>query len=684
MANPAPRTGVFCRRACLWLGLAAGMVHAQRPLVELSLEELMDIEVTSVSRKPEKVGQAAAAVTVITADDIRRAGATSLPEALRLAQGLHVARLDASKWAITARGFNAQFVAYLLVLVDGRSVYSPMFSGVFWETQDLILDDVDRIEVIRGPGATMWGANAVNGIINIITRPAQDTQGTLVRVGTGSEERVLGAIRHGARLGESGHVRAYVKVADRDGYVDAAGADAHDAWSSAHGGFRADWDLATDASATLQGGLYKVGADETLSVPVLEPPYDTIVDDHRSYTGGHLQGRWQRAWSGGEDLALQTYYEVSELEGASEQPDGPLRENRQTLDVDAQLRLAPMGGHEIMWGAGYRVTRDRVSELVDFHLVPPRRTDHLFSAFVLDEVAFREDRLHLSLGSKVEHNDYTGLEYQPSIRLLYQARSTQSLWAAASRAVRTPTRVEHDVRLIGSVLAPEHPMNPVDIPVRIELQGSRQMRSTRLLAWEAGYRGELSRLAALDLAGFYHVYDALRTVEPTSSGFDSLAVIPHLGVYYVAGNRMKGEAYGIEAMLDARPWSRWRVRATYAWMGMDLRLDADSSDPESDEVDEEIPQHQWGLRSTCGLRRNVDLDLGLRYIGELTGLGVDGYAGLDVRLQWQVRPGWQLALVGRDLTQDRHLEFRKDAFINTQASHVQRDVYITSTWQVAP
>lgn len=674
---------VFRRLACLWFALATVAVHARSPadLADLTLEELMAIEVTSVSRTPEKLSSVAAAVTVITADDMRRAGVTSLPEALRLAQGLHVARLDASKWAIASRGFNAQFVGYLLVLVDGRSVYSPLFSGVFWEIQDLLLDDIDRIEVIRGPGATMWGANAVNGIINVITRPAGDTQGALVRLGAGTEERAFAALRHGAPLGETGHVRAYVKLSDRNASADAAGNAAHDGWSSAHGGFRADWELTHGTEASVRGGLYKVDADETLSLPVLAPPYDAVVEDRRSFVGGHLQGRWRRAWSGGEDLALQTYYEVSEVEGAWNQSEGPLRENRHTLDFDSQLRLAPIERHRVMSGVGYRVTRDRVAELVDFYLVPPRRTDHLFSAFILDEVTLSDGRLHLSIGSKFEHNDYTGLEYQPSLRLLCRPRPNHSLWAAVSRAVRTPTRIEHDAHIIGGVIPPDDPVNPVEVPIRVELQGSRQMRSTELLAWEAGYRADLPRFASLDIAGFYHVYDDLRTVEPTWTSYDSLAVIPHLDLHYQAMNRMAGEAYGFEAMLDTRPAPRWRLRATYAWIGMDLRLDEDSRDPESGGLDNEMPRHQWALRSTCDLRRHLGLDVGLRYTDQLTGLDVNGYADLDAHLHWQVRPGWQLSLVGRGLLQDRHLEFRKKAFINTQASRVQREIYLASTWK---
>ena len=618
---------------------------------------------------------------MITSEDIRRAGATTLPEALRLAQGLHVARIDASKWAIASRGFNSHFVSNLLVLIDGRSVYSPLFSGVFWEIQDLLLEDVERIEVIRGPGATMWGANAVNGVINIITRDARETRGALLKTGMGTEERGFGALRYGARLGESAYYRAHVKYFNRDPLVDAGGTEADDAWSSLHGGFRLDWDVDDDDTATLQGRLYKVEADEILAIPSRLPPYLSVINDQRNFAGGHVQGRWQRELADGATLALQIYYDLSEVEGAFTQQDGPFRETRHTLDFDTQHSFARTGRHEIIWGLGYRLTRDRIAGIVDFSFDPPRRSDQLFSAFVQDEIALSAERVYLSAGSKFERNDYTGFEFQPNLRLLLKLHPRQSVWTAISRAVRTPTRIEDDVRLLGDVIPPSSAANPSDLPIAVIFQGDRGIKAENLLAWELGYRGEVMRGITVDVAGFYHVYDDLRTLEPAVPFLDTLATTPHLSIPFRARGKMRGEVYGTEAMIEVRPLPRWQMKATYTFLQMDLRLDEDSRDPGSDALADESPNHQWALRSAMDLHQNLELDLGLRYTGELSGLNVEGYVDLDARLEWRVRPGLAFSLVGRNLLDDHHLEFSKVAVINTQSSEVERELYGMWTWE---
>ena len=662
--------------------LAPAFAHPQESLrlTELSLEELMDIEISSVSRKTEKVAAAAAAIAVITAEEIRRSGATTLAEALRLAPGLHVARIDASKWAIASRGFNNHFVGHLLVLIDGRSVYSPLFSGVFWEIQNLPLEDVEQIEVIRGPGATMWGANAVNGIINIITRNARETQGGLLKAGLGTEERGFGNLRYGAPLGESGYYRAHVKYFDRAPLVDSAGTKAADAWSALQGGFRLDWEAGEDDTAILQGGLYKVEADETLSIPYLLPPHVLVVEDQRNYAGGHLQGRWRHALSGGAELALQIYFDRSEVEGAGMHQDGPFRELRHTLDVDTQYQFALAGSHEIIWGLGYRSTRDKIANIADLALDPPRRSDQLFSAFVQDEIALSPERLYLSAGSKFEHNDYTGFEFQPNLRLLLRPHPRQSVWAALSRAVRTPNRIESDVRLLGNVIPPNSRVNPGDLPIRVVLQGDKEVEAENLLAWELGYRAEVARGISVDLASFYHAYDDLRTVELATAYLDTTATIPHIDLPFKGKGKMEGESYGIETVVEVRPSPGWQVEATYTYLQMELRLDEDSRDLGSDALADESPDHQWALRSAVDLHPNLELYLGLRYVDELNGLDVGSYADLDARLEWRVFPGLTFSLVGRNLLDDHHLEFSKQALINTQSSEIEREVYGTCTW----
>ena len=653
----------------------SAMAVGRIDLTELSLEELMDLEVTSVSRKAEKLAEAAAAVAVITREDMRRSGATSLPAALRLAPGLHVVRSDASKWGVAARGFNGHFVDKLLVLIDGRSVYTPLFSGVFWEVQDLVLEDVERIEVIRGPGATLWGANAVNGIINVMTRQARETQGGLVEVGTGSNERAFGTLRYGGRVGRGAHYRVYAKFFERDGFVGPTGADAGDSWSGRRGGFRLDWDGASADALTLQGDAYDVDADETLLVPVLEPPHAVPLLDRRAYTGGNVLGRWRRTPSAATDLALQLYCDWTRLRGGFSQDDGPFEEKRYTVDIDAQQRSALDGGREIVWGLGYRWTRDAIDSVADFALDPPHRTDQLFSAFAQGEIPLAGERLRLTAGSKFERNNYTGFEFQPSVRLLARLRERQVLWLALSRAVRTPTRLEEDIRLLARVEAPDAPLNPTSLPIRVLFVGNRAVASDNLLAWEAGYRAELTRQVALDAAFFVHVYDDLLTAEPGAAEIVQDAIVPHINFPFFSGNKMEGATRGGEFALALRPAPLWRVQAAYTYLQMDLDIAADSGDPGTFNVEDQIPHHQFALRVQFDPLAKVEVDLDLRYVDDLEGLEVDSYAELDARVGWRVSEETEISLVGQNLLQGHHLEFSRPSAINSRSSEVERGMY---------
>ena len=680
-----PHSSVATTLLALLVCASTTPVEAQRSsLADLSLEELMDIEVTSVSRKKVTVAEAAAAIAVVTADDIRRAGATTLAEALKLAPGVHVARIDASKWAVAVRGFNGHYVAHLLVLIDGRSVYSPLFSGVFWEVLDLPLADIARIEVIRGPGATMWGANAVNGIINIITEKADASQGLLLTTGAGTEERAFGTLRYGGALGESAHYRAYLKYANRDELGKSGDLEPHDAWSALHAGVRLDWQVDEDEEAIFQGRLFRIDTDETLAVPTLAPPHTAVFEERRSYGGGHLQGRWRRTLSEASEVALQAYYEGTDADGGRRaQPGGPFREVRHTFDVDAQHRLGLTPAHELMWGLGYRITRDRIEGVPDFSVDPDQRTDQLFSAFVQDQVDIRPDRLLVSVGSKFEHNDYTGFEFQPSLRLLYRPHLRHSLWGALSRAVRTPTRLEHDARLLGGVLGVDDSRNPGDLPIALDMHGDRGMESETLVAWEAGYRAEVTPAVAVDVTGFWHAYDDLRTLEPEPGlpTVDTLAAVHHVDWPFRARNRMSGDTYGAEAAFDWQPLPTWGLQATYSYLQMSLRLDDDSADEVCEILEDESPDHQLGLRSTLDVHRDANLFVGLRYTGALDGQQVGSHVDVDARLEWRVRRDLSFALVGRNLLDSRHLEFSRQAFINTQSTEVQREVYMQWSWE---
>src|SRR6266446_877925 len=455
-------------------------VEPAKALKQLSLEELFDLEVTSVSQKPEPVSKTAAAVHVVTSDDIRRTGALSIPEALRYVPGVEVARVDSRSYAITARGFNGTTANKLLVLIDGRSVYTPLYSGVFWDAQDAFMEDIEQIEVIRGPGATVWGANAVNGVINVISKSAANTQGFLVTGGAGNMERGFAGARYGGALGPRAFFRVYAKAFDRGPSKLPHGQDAGDASRMHQGGLRADWTPTTADGVTVQGDFYGSGIDRRSAGPT-------------DISGSNGLARWTRAFSGHSSLQLQGYYDRTKREIAS-----TLNEALDTYDLTLNHHLAPAARHDVVWGLGFPLTDDDVrnsSALLAF--LPPRLTQRLYTGFVQDEIALEADRLYLTMGSKVEHNSYTGFEYQPSLRLAWMPKPEQTLWAAASRAVRAPSRIDRDFFV------------PAQPPYF--LVGDSTFQSEVLYAYELGYKSRPLTDLTASISTFYNVYDKLRS-----------------------------------------------------------------------------------------------------------------------------------------------------------------------------
>jgi iron complex outermembrane receptor protein len=628
-------------------------------LAELSLEELLNIEVTSVSKRPEKLSEAAAAIYVITQDDIRRSGATSIAEALRLAPGVEVARINAHIWAVTARGFNDQFANKLLVLMDGRSVYTPLFAGTFWDVQDTLLEDIERIEVIRGPGATLWGANAVNGVINIITKPARETQGALVSAGGGTEERGFAGIRYGGKLGEDAYFRVYVKYFDRDNSVLTNGMSAADKWDVLRGGFRVDWDASDDNLLTFLGNLYTgdVGTGISLS-------------------GGNLLGRWSHRFANGSDMKLQTYYDHTRRKETIE-------EDRDTFDIDFDHRVPWGSRQEILWGLGYRLSADDIragttAGGTTVSLEPDSRTTHLFTAFVQDEITLIEKRVSLSVGSKFEHNDFTGFEVQPSGRVLWTPHPRHSVWAAVSRAVRTPSRAEDDVRVTQALPAPPFPPDTFT-----QLRGDRRFEAETLLAYELGYRVQLSDALSFDMATFYNVYERLRSFEPVAPSAPPPAVLAAAAL----DNKLEGETYGVEVAGHWQVMRWWRLHANYSHLQLQLHkkgggggsfIDGTELDPERAEANS--PQQQFGLRSAMDLPGKLELDCAVRFVDRLSNLNVPGYVSLDVRLGWRPNKNLEVAVVGQNLLDDQHPEFRP-TFLRFDPTEVQRSVYGKVTWR---
>jgi iron complex outermembrane receptor protein len=635
-------------------------------LKKLSIEQLMEIEVTSVSKKGERLSDAAAAVFVITHEDIRRSGVTSIPEALRMVPGLEVARIDSNKWAISSRGFNGRFANKMLVLFDGRTVYSPLFSGVFWDRQDTLLEDIDRIEVIRGSGATLWGANAVNGIINIITKNSGETQGGLVTAGGGTEERGFAGARYGFRVGEDTTLRLFTKYLDRGNFEDAAGRDAADGWHAARGGFRLDSEPSGKDNLTLQGDIYYGRLGETYTVPTLVAPFSRTFDTRNGNFGANLLSRWKHAFSASSDLALQFYYDHTD------QDFSVLEERRDTFDLDFQHRFSLHKRQELLWGGGYRFTNDHIRSTDLLAFAPERRDDHLFSAFLQDDITLIANRLRLTLGAKFEHNDYTGFEWQPNARILWTPHERHTVWAAVSRAVRTPSRSDSDVRFnILTVPPGPSPLNPTPSPGRVVVNGSSGFEAEELISFELGYRVKPSDTLSVDIAAFYNRYHKLRNVSlpqldiPNSTG--NLTII----------NNDDAETYGVELATDWAPLEWWRICAAYTFLEMKVNSSDPSIEPTSDAG--KNPNHQLSLRSRMELGRDVDFDLWLRYVDNLPAIDVGSYVTLDARLAWRPLRNLELSLVGRNLIHDRRLEFTPE-LINTQATGTERSFYGKITW----
>ena len=669
-------------------------------LTELSLEELMNIEVTLASRKEEKLFETAAAIFVITQDDLRRSGVTSLPEALRLVPGMQVARMDANKWAVSARGFNDRFAQKLLVLIDGRTVYTPMFSGVFWEIQDVLLEDVDRIEVIRGPGATLWGANAVNGIINITTKNAHDTQGGLVRVGIGTEERGFGAVRYGGRMAEDACFRFYGKYFVRDAFVVASGEPGADDWSMFRGGFRGDWQVLGRGSLTVQGDLFSGEARETVRIPSLSPPFEQTSEEDIELSGGDVLARWEQAYSPGSDLALQVYYDRNRRMDSVW-----LLIDRETYDVDFQHRFALGARQEVVWGLGYRFSRDETEGSFLTSFDPAGRSTDLFSAFLQDDVRLVEGRLRLTVGSKFEQNDFSGFEVQPNVRLLWTPHSWQTAWAAVSRAVRTPARVDEDVRLAFQAYASEEllPISPPGSPpFLVTIEGDGNFDSEQLLAFEVGYRIRPIPELFLDIAGFFNDYRDLRAARDTPLSLGTLPGPPHLRIPLVVDNLMEGETYGAEGVAEWQlPGNRGRLRAAYTYLKVDLQLKP-GANPESATPEMGNPEHQFYLQSSLDLYRGLQLDGILRYVSRLPGressseasypdlpyverlrrIDIPGYVELDLRVGWHPTQNVEVSITGQNLLDSHHPEF-EDFFISTHPTETERGVYGAVKWMFA-
>jgi iron complex outermembrane receptor protein len=631
----------------------SALAHAQQSdsatagrLKGLSLEELGNIEVTTASKGPVKLSQTAAAIFVITQEDIRRAGVRSLPEALRLAPGVDVAQIDSVKWAVGIRGFQSRLSRDLLVLIDGRSVYDPLFHGVYWEVQDTLLEDIDRIEVIRGPGGTIWGANAVNGVINIITRNAKDTRGTLVSAGGGTVDQGFLDFRQGGGNDNGFNYRIYGKGVD-------TGPEYHsdhlpfDDWRRAQGGFRTDWDINSNNSLTVQGDIYDGVSGEDVKITSLTPPSIAAVQKNAQLSGGNVLTRWERKLRGGSDVQVLAYYDrVNRLQSSQ-------AEYRNTFDVDF-VHHVPMRRHDFIYGLEVRESPARIPAIVPTYVfTPDERTDQLYTAYAQDSYSLLPDKVSLTAGAKLLHSSFTGFDVEPSVRLLWTPTPRRTIWAAVTRAVRTPSDIEDTLQTTALVSA-----NPVTYSVT---QGNGTFTSETLIGYEAGYRSVLSKTFSLDIAAFYNSYDHLQSLEPGTPFTEDIAGTQALIYPYFNGNGIKGTTSGIEIAPDWKPTSWWRLQGSYSLLHMDLRTAPGSLDTTTVGSDEgSSPHHQARIQSFFDLSRNVELSLTFRYVGDLPFYLVKGYETGDARVAWRPVQHVEFAVVGQNLLQPHHAEFGGD------------------------
>jgi iron complex outermembrane receptor protein len=641
-----------------------------------SIEELMNIELVSAAKKPQTTSESAAAVFVITQEDIRRSGAVNLPEVLRMAPGIQVLRSEPGDFAVTSRGFLGEFANKLLVLIDGRSIYSPLFSGTFWEYNDMLLEDIEQIEVIRGPGAALWGANAVNGVINIITKKAQDTQAGMA-VATVSNTEGYDGLRYGIKVKEGMYLRAYSKYIHMGGVVN--NKQLHDP-RQVNGGTRLDWDMTDKDKLLVTAGYFDGKEKAEAARPVLTPsPVRVDVVGDSSYSGGHALCRWDHAFSTTSDMHLQAFYDGVIQTGRRSTAYKPAQESSllrkdvsrtDVWDIDFQHSFAAGDRNSIIWGLNARYNRAKKRDRnIFFSLQSETEVQRLYSAFVQDEIQLVPNLLHLTVGSKFEYNSYTQLEVQPSIRMLYTPSDRHSFWTAVSRAVRTPSTLEAH-GLVNSGFIARGSLFPLSPPGIAQLQGSEDYHSENLIAYETGYRFNLLRDFSLDTALYYNVYNDLRTLEPagmqTRRGYFIVPVS--------TDNNMHGRTCGAETTANWQVLPQWRLQASYSYLRMNLTPEKKSRDSLSEYDEDMSSQHLCNLRSLYSITPTLECDISLYFVDNIERLNNPSYTDLTVRVGWKPLRHLTLEGIGYNLIDNKYKGFR-DEIYNRGLNEVRRAFY---------
>jgi iron complex outermembrane receptor protein len=641
--------------------------HPQQ-LKSLSLEQLGNIEVTTVSKQPEEVWHTPAAIYVMTQADIRRSGATTLPELLRLIPGVQVARIQSDQWAVGVRGFASQFSKGLLVLIDGRSVYTPLFEGVYWDTQDTMLEDIDRIEVIRGPGGTAWGANAVNGVINIITKRPRETQGVLASADTGNFDHFVAEVREGFHPARDVYARIYAKGFAR-GAERNPGNDPYDEWHQARGGFRAVWDATGRDSIDFQGDIYQGQSGAQFGIGQYTPPAQLTVDNMQAVSGGNLLLRWNRRLAHGSNFYVQAYFDRTNRQ------DAQFGETRDTFDFDFIDHIGNLPRQDLILGAGLRESPSYVIQnqaTVDF--LPHRTNDSIYSGFVQDTLDLVPHQLALMLGSKFEDNSFSGFEIQPNARLLWTPRDHMTFWAAITRAVRTPGRLDQDLQLTGYI-----PTEPIPgLPFFDRIEGDPTFKSEILIGDELGYRQLLAPNLYIDIAAFRNQYDDLESFGTASFSVPTTPY-PYLLLNVPEANGIKGTTNGLEIASDWKPVHWWVLRGSFSHLHLDLRPKTGFSDTGTvASYEGSSPHRMASLQSMFTLPHGIEFDQDYRFVSRLPAQNVRSYQTMDAHLAWTFKKHYTLAGNGRSLLQPHHHEFTGD---NGNAVGIRRRLYVSLTWR---
>lgn len=636
-------------------------------IVEFSINDLMQMEVSSASRKSQNLSKTAAAAFIISQEDIRRSGATSIPEALRLAPGLEVAQINSNNWAVTSRGFNGKYANKLLVLMDGRTIYTPLFSGVFWNLQDTMMEDIERIEVIRGPGAVMWGANAVNGVINIITKKTKDTQGNLFVAGAGNQEQGFAAFRHGGHIDDDGSYRVYAKTFERAAYLNANGQRMHDDWRSVQAGFRIDNRISSDHRFTVQGDVYRKNVGNTVNPVTVTPPFNTSynVDDHAD--GANILARWEGNLDDGSEFKLQAYYDRVSFNALT------LSDTQDMLDIDFQHRLHPSASHDLMWGANYRFIHSAAVNSSAIAFSPSSIGYHAGSAFVQDDITLIDDTLRLTLGTKIEESRFGNTQVQPNARILWTPNDEHSFWASVSRASRTPSRGEAQSNLaLGVVSYPTGLPAPFDqVPVQLRAFPNANLKAEKVFAAEIGYRAQWNKYFSTDITAFSNHYTDLILLRPGT--FDPLTFTQSL-VWY--NHTQEVTTRGIEISADWSVFDWLRLTGNYSHLKMEI--------PSSPDIAKHSPRHRGTLRCQLDFNEYTKLDLTMRHVGRLSFSGRDApaYTTFDARLAYEPYSGVELSFVAQNIFAPKHLEYQEVSAnpysdISTQ---VPRSIYGKISW----